>query len=238
MNGEHRLQDAEGHGGRLIGALAVGLLLAVPIGALLSLAGLLVFYLGLFFFLLFGMMLGASMFRVLKKVRPVATGSLVTVGLIVALFAFGVSLWVESVRVPWHVAKKANYALPLSGERVTEANAEAARQDLEHQRALVAKEAAETIAKRYPPGGLIGYVRWAATDGKLEFVAPNRDAGKIHYQLSQGPIGFCIRLAICAAFICIGVLAQLWPLREAEDRLRVSASTEDGVTTPSALPPT
>lgn len=238
MHGEHTSPAPEGHAGRWVAALLVGLLLAVPIGALLSLAGLLVFYLGLFFFLLFGLMLGAAMFRVLKPIRPVSAKPLAVTGVLVALFAFGVSIWVEAARIPAHVAKKTEYAPSLAGERVTKANAEAARKDLERRRALVESRAREALTERYPPGGVLGYLRWAATDGKLKIESPEDDGTTIDYRLSQGPIGFSIRLVICAAFICLGVVAQLWPLRRARDAAPVSADDAEGVTTASAAPPT
>lgn len=230
--------EGEGRGGRLTAALIVGLLLAIPIGALLSLAGLLVFFLGIFFFLLFGLMLGAAMFRVLRPVRPLPARSLAMIGVVVGVFAFGMSLWVEAARMPEHVARKANYAPSLGGERLTEGTAEAARLDLERRRRLVAERVAAKLDADYPPGGVIGYVRWAASDGRLTLDPPDPEGPSIEYKLSQGPIGFCIRLTVCAILICVGAVALIWPLRRAEDRATDVTSSEDGVTTPSASPPT
>jgi hypothetical protein len=240
MDGQRSVMNASRNGrrGRLAAALIVGLLLAIPIGALLSLAGLLVFFLGLFFFLLFGLMLGAAMFRVLVTARPLPARSLAAIGVTTGLFAFGVSLWVESARLPAHVAKKAYLAPSFPGEHVTEGKAEAARLDLERRRRAVEARASAELTERYPPGGLIGYVRWAATNGHLEFESPDPGGATIDYRLAQGPIGFCIRLTICALLICSGVVALIWPLRRAEVSSADSATSEEGVTTPSASRPT
>jgi hypothetical protein len=214
-------------------AVLFGALFSIPIGMLLSYLGLLVFYLGLFFFLIFGLVLGAAVYRIGKSRQPVPRSALIIGALVVALVPFFISLVLESRRLPGHVATKAEY--PPSDQKVTSQNVEEARAEWAAQQRQIRETVSRLLAERYPPGGFWGYLRWAATDGRLEFEPPFQGP-KIKYKLSQSPLGFKVRVVLCLVLLYGGVLAQVWSLRRPPEETAAQPPEEPATT--SATPPT
>ena len=73
-------------------ALVAGCLLALPVGWLLATLAMLPFFLGLFFCMLFSLLVGAVVYRVGKPAAPQARPLLWMIGIAVGLAVFGVSL--------------------------------------------------------------------------------------------------------------------------------------------------
>ncbi len=95
-----------GRGGRSSdwpkGVLA-GVGAALPIGWLLCYGALLPFFLGLFFFMLFGLLVGAVVFRIGQGARPIARSRIVGGTTVVVLAVMVVSLTVEGRDFPSQV---------------------------------------------------------------------------------------------------------------------------------------
>jgi len=218
-------------------AVLAGGVVAAPVGLLLSFLGLLVMYLGLFFFLLLGLMVGAFMYRVAGAGACVSKPALVCGGLAVALLTYFISLFLESRRLADHVANSFQYPTVSAGQPVTPANVEEVRARMASQKQQVRDRVWQMLAGRCPPGGFLGYVRWAATDGKLELEVPFAER-PIKYRLSQSPLGFKLRFSLCLVLLCAGVLAQVWPLRRAGVSVAEVRAESAASTRPSAIPPT
>ena len=87
-------------------AVAVAAVVSLPCGYLLSYGAFILTYFGLFFFLLFGLLIGAIMFRIALPARPVPRWQVLTGSLIVAAVCGGFSLAVECWQFPSDAAKR------------------------------------------------------------------------------------------------------------------------------------
>jgi hypothetical protein len=194
---------ARGSSFRWYVATAVALVCAVPIGWLLATAALLPFYLGLFFFALFGLMLGAVQYRIGSPAAPIAKSAIYTGGILLIV-------------VTWLIAMGFEYDhLYSDGVRLAK----------ERQRVLTPEQlrAIDTdtpalirgyLASKYPPGGVIGYMEWAARSGQMT-VTTTAGGRPILFRLRQGPIGWCLRVVISAALLTFGVMSQIVGLTRA-----------------------
>jgi len=138
----------------VLAAVGVGL----PIGWLLCFGALLPYFLGLFFFLLFGLLLGAVMYRLTSAARPVPRGRLIAAAVIIPLFAWTVSVVVEAHDFPRQMA---DYSIGKAGKLP-------ANMAADQFRAASEADVRRFLNERYPPGGTWGYIRWAVTSSRLE----------------------------------------------------------------------
>lgn len=143
-------------------ALAVGVLLGVPVGWLLSHVVFLPypFYpLGLFFFVLFGLVIGAVVYRVGAACRPAPRARVRTGVFVVVAVCFGCSLLAEATRFPTDVAESV-----LRGDirkLPKGVSPDAFRADC----AEFVRDRLQEVAW---PGGVAGYFRWTIASGRLE----------------------------------------------------------------------
>ena len=93
--------------GSMAGGLIAGLMFATPFAVLLSFVGLLVFYLGLFFFMIFGLLIGALMYRMWAPLRPLSRQRMLVGTAIVTLYAWGSALYLEGHWISINVSKAA-----------------------------------------------------------------------------------------------------------------------------------
>ncbi len=196
-------EPTERAGARWAGATALGLGLAFPIGYLCSFLGLLIFYLGLFFFLLLGLLLGAAMYRVGQAARPVRRDVIIGSVSLVSAVVMLVSLYFEYRNLCPHVAARVLGMTPALPEDKTP-------QDVRQQ---VRRFVERSLREDHPPGGLIGYVLWASGDGELTCPAVRATGRPIAYKLSQSPLGWKLRVILSAVLLAGAVLSQVWPLR-------------------------
>jgi hypothetical protein len=180
-------------------AVALGVALAIPFGWLLSHAAQLPFYLGLFFFVLFGLLIGAVMFRVSAPRRPYGLPSLTVGSALVILVAFVLSIFVESRDFPTTIAKRAGEQARVMREMSIYA-----------YRTQIAEGVRTYLGERFPPGGTIGYVRWALTKGVLEPADVPGLTGALHPR--QGRVGWGIRVVLSIVLLCFGLGSQTFPL--------------------------
>ncbi len=179
----------------------VGLMFSVPLGWLLSHAAQLPFYLGLFFFPLFGLVIGAAMYRAAQRSRPYHSMPLIVGTTVVVLFCWLFSLMVESRDMPVWVAANAsrNPRLKLQG------------QSIDAYRASVVVNMSQHLRQKYPPGGLLGYARWAATDGEItKDVAPGL-MRTIH--APQRGVSWMVRVVLSVGLLAFGIGSQTLILR-------------------------
>ncbi len=185
-------------------AVLVSLAASLPLIWLLSFAGLLPFLLGLFFFMLFGVVIGAVAHRVAAPCRPYGRVTLLVGTTVIVVLVWGAALVKESYDFPRDMAKNALTRRQEIGERTAG-----------EYKTLVAGQVRSFLAKRYPSGGPVGYVRWMIDGGKIEKgKLPNVDRA-----LSRGQAGgwHVLRLLLSLAFLGYGVASQTFPMRLATE---------------------
>jgi len=183
---------------RWVAAVLSGVVLGMPVGWLLAHLGLLPFYLGLFFFTLFGLLIGAVVYRVGIPAAPLPRSVLWVGGLVVVAATWTVSivfeyrhLYPDAIRCVKQAHRK---FLPPA--------------QLEAINARTPVRVREYLWREHPPGGLAGYLRWAATSGRMP-VGELPSGRVITYVLRQGPIGWSVRVLVSVAMLTFGVLSQV-----------------------------
>jgi hypothetical protein len=151
----------------LVQAVLVGVILSVALGwTLLSAALSLPFLLGLFFFMLFGMVIGAAMFRFAAPARPIAKSRIVAMTAIVTFVCWSVAVARECVEFPEDFV---NATLKNKSLYIAEGN-----QSYERVRGEIFTFIDEYLDTRYPPGGAVGYMRLAAGGQPVELDIPSQ----------------------------------------------------------------
>jgi hypothetical protein len=183
-------------------SLLIGLLVAIPSGWLLAYLAALPFFLGMFFFLLLGLMIGAVMFRVGSKAPEPSARTLWMAGTAVTAAALLISLWAEYQALPRSVEKRIreSYAGSFTPEMWAEL------------RTGVRDFIPTELQNRYPPGGFLGYLRWAATSGKLDCPRISK-AAAVEYRMSQRGTVWAIRVALSLLMLEWTIMSQLLGLR-------------------------
>lgn len=189
-------------GGRLAGGILLGMLVGVPLGYLLCYASFLVTMLGLFFFMLFGLVIGAAVYRVWSPLQPMARWKVRLGVALVAFAAWGSSLVWEGITFPVDVGKKAIEQvekIDTPGKRGMDVRADAERATREY------------LAERHPPGGIVGYWRWALSEHSIAIpITGAKDPQPIHY---SGTGWICVvRVVLSAAAMVVALYAVLIPL--------------------------
>jgi len=174
---------------------------ALPLAWLLGWGGLLPFFLGLFFYALFGLMIGAFAYRLAAPGRPYPPRSLMAGTAALLVVTFGVSTYSEYLSFADNVAGVGMEQKRFLGDR-----------EPADFRAQLVTNAREFLSEQYPPGGVIGYIRWAATDGD---VSPKDVSGlrRTINNMRQGHIGWTIRVTLAIALLAFGIGSQTLALR-------------------------
>ncbi|MFH0982838.1 MAG: hypothetical protein V2A79_15050 [Planctomycetota bacterium] len=191
--------------GRVPGGIVVGVLLAIPLGLLLSYAAFLVAMLGLFYFVLFGLLIGGAIYRVWLPLRPLAPRT-VKLGVAVAVLAgWGGSLVWEGLTFPSQVAKDAiKQVVKLPEKTDPEVRADDVRSD-------AARAARRFLAERYPPGGVIGYWRWAMAEKTIAIpITGATNPRPLRYRTNGGM--FMARVILSGLAFTLAVYSQVAPL--------------------------
>ena len=130
-------------GARLVGGTLLGMALGGLLSYLLAYASFLIAMLGLFFFVLFGVLTGAAMYRLWSPVQPVAPWKVFLGVVPVVLAGWGGSLVWEGITFPSDVAKKA-----IKQVKVLEDPDQSAAD----VRADAVRSTQVYLAERHPPG--------------------------------------------------------------------------------------
>jgi len=185
-------------------AVLVGLIVAMPLAWLLSFAGMLPGFLGLFFFALFGVVIGATVHRVAAPGRPYNKWVVLAGTTVVVLVTWLVAIGIESRDFPRGVAIRAGNQTRNIGD-----------QTIEEFRAAVAADVGRFLRERHPPGGVIGYTRWMLLSGELQ---AEQIAGLGRpIRLSQRRYTFAIRVVLSIALLAYGVSSQTFLLKRVQD---------------------
>lgn len=181
--------------GRLWAGAFVGAIVAIPLAWLLSYGATLPFLLGIFFFALFGLIIGAATFRVAAPRKPYGKTAVLTVTTALVAYVFAFALVKESRDLPSDIAKKAaKKTADLGGRTGAE------------YRADVATEVEHYLQTRYAPGGTFGYVRWVLTNGKIARGGlPSVDADLTALQTRTT---WAIRVVLSIALLAFGIGSQ------------------------------
>lgn len=204
---------ARGFPARMILAIVVGAALAVFLGAtLLTWALSLMFMLGLFFFMLFGLLIGAVMFRIAKPARPYASAPLWVASIIIALAGWGTAIYKEAADFPSDFAQRVMrnaqvYKLYIPQGKYHEVEADVRNFITRH------------LAEKYPPGGCIGYYKLAASGAAVHVELANQ------FRTFDIPAAarwwvWWIRVALAPVLMALAVRALIDPLKNATDPVR------------------
>lgn len=194
-----------------MGVLASSIM-AIPLGWLLSFGAALPAFLGLFFFTLFGLVIGSTAFRIAAPARPIAKSSAVAGTALLVTLTLTISIVREAIDFPQDMAEQAiGKTTNLGGQSPAEF------------RGAVAQAVAQIIETTHPPGGVIGYVHWVITDGKI---------GKSESELLTKTLTvpyrgawWIIRELLATALLVFGIGSQTWLLtRAASPPLETSKS--------------
>jgi hypothetical protein len=191
------------------GVLA-GSLLALPLSWLLSYAAALPFFLGLFFFMLFGVIIGAGTYRVASRAAPVAPSAVIVGTTFLIALTMGVSLVKEAHDFPDDVAHTATRRTRDLGGR-----------SAEQFRAAVASDVRIFLSERYGPGPIWGYIRWALKDGSLRPGDIPTLSKPISVPAAQTKWWWAARVVASLALLSFGIASQTFALRDSQ---RMSAT--------------
>ncbi len=186
-------------------SLLSGCVVGVPAGCLLAYLAVLPLFVGLFFFLLVGLVIGAVMFRFGKPAAPVRPATLRQISAAVTVLVWATGLVVEYVEFPDDAARAVRRSLP---QRLT----------LEQQDELrdnTRRHVLSQLTGRDFQGGFVGYLRgfpsylkWAATQGTME--CPRVFNDSMHtLKLPQRGIPWLIRVLVSLGLLAFPILSQL-----------------------------
>lgn len=204
----HALQwnsDVPGPVGRWWAGVALAALIALPLAWLLSYAAALPFFLGLFFFMLFGLMIGATAFRIAARGRPYCTSSLILGTTLLVATTWGLSLLKEARDFPNDVAKRVSLRTRDIGDRT-----------VAEFRSAVASDVRALLSTRYGPGPIWGYVRWVLTSGEIrrgELPTLNKS---VHIPAAHVSGWWAFRVVASVALLGFGIASQTLLLRVPE----------------------
>ena len=198
--------EAETKRSRITWSWVAGVVVGIPFALLLAYLATLPFFLGLFFFLLVGLLTGAVMCRFGQRAIPVQPRTLWLIGADVAVFIWLLALVVEYAGFPGEAARAVSNSVPsyiITEER---------RAQLHDDTYLYAL--GQLTGGDFEGGasdhvrGFFGYLGWAVSGGTMACprVIDNYDA-PYQYVLSQGGVTWLVRVIMSLALLGFGILA-------------------------------
>jgi len=177
----------------------VALVVSLPLAWLLSYAASLPFFLGVFFFALFGLVIGAVVYRIASPARPYGRWTVFLGTTALVAVCWGLSIAKES-----H-----DFAVELADEAVRRARDIAPRTAAQY-RVEVADSIRAYLREHHPPGGILGYVHWTLTRAEIK----KGDIPLVEHTLkrSQGRWSWAIRVVLSIGLLAFGVSSQVFPL--------------------------
>jgi len=185
-------------------ATAAGTIVSLPLSWLLSYAAMLPFYIGLFFFMLFGLVIGAVTFRVAAPGRPYRRFAVLTGTTLIVVVCWSLSLVKESRDFPADIA-----------DDTVRRSRDIGRQSADDYRTAVAQEVRAFLRVRHPPGGVLGYAHWMLLEGEIKKGAiPSFDQT---LRRSPARIGWAVRVVLSIALLAFALGSQTLPLSRPTD---------------------
>jgi len=190
--------------------------------------GNLFYFLGLFFFILFGLIHGAATFRFLSAFRPIRRPTLTCIGGLFALLTWGGGLVLEASYLPADVydatIKTFKRGLPPGLPRA----------DFERD---VRVQTTDFLRENYGSNLTISYVRWELAGGAMELTVRGRERS-LAYERPQRKIGFALRVLISLVLVAYGMFSQIGVLTKTKEQLQAekeAATDEEDTPDPKAM---
>ncbi len=184
-----------------------GLLVAILLSwTLLSVALSLPFFLGLFFFMLFGLIIGAVMFRFANPHRPVAKSGIVLSTAVVSLICWAVALYGECVEFPEDFADR---AIKSSKIWIPDNAYHEVREQLN-------VFIVDYLKTKYPPGGVLGYLKMTAVGDPIEIDIPNQPK-VVTLPPRATAASWWIRVVLSLVLLYVAVYAVTCDLAQSEE---------------------
>jgi hypothetical protein len=188
------------------------------VGWLLASLALLPAFLGLFFNVLLGLIVGATVYRVAQPARPIPRFGAIGLGIVVAASIWIVSLAGEYYNtrgydLPWYNADGWQWT-PIEGDATRSVRRFYSRKALTTQqtqrlRARTRRIFQKELKQHYPPGGFVGFLKWsAANEGSLAL--PRVFSNSTHTLApKQRGVVWLIRIALSFALMAGAVISQV-----------------------------
>jgi hypothetical protein len=203
----------------IVFSFVAGVAVAAPSGWLLAYLAALPFLLGLFFFLLLGLIVGATIYRVGSKAPVPTTATLWVLGSSAACVLMLVSLYTEYRALPRSLEKKVR-------DSIFESLPDPQREELHRG---VSQFVATELATNYSPGGFPGYLRWAATNGRFKCPRILR-ASTVEFRLSHQRTLWMVRVGLSLLMAEWTIMSQVLGLRPRPPRDEAEQSGEPAET--------
>lgn len=187
-------------------AVLSALVLAIPLGWLLSYGAALVALLGLYFFALFGIILGGLMYRIASPVRPIPNTLVIAGVTIVTLFCWGISMGLEVYEFPTDKADQAAQKVPILPDEM----------DVTDFKNHVATFVRDTLRENHGGSGFIGYARWVISSSRMELEVETIEK-PIILQSIQYKSWWAFRVLASIAFMWFAIYAVVHPLKGIDD---------------------
>lgn len=181
------------------------------------------FYLGLFFFMLFGLVLGAAIFRLLAAFGSLSRRSSWRVAIFFIALPWLGGLALEAQYFPTDV-----YDACVERHRLRRPSG---AQDENPLKQDIPQQARTFLREQYGSVLTLSYLRWAVQDGSLEIHLHDLNKS-LTYELRQRPLGLVIRLAASLLLLGYGVFSQVGKLSRASEKAK-SGSVSDDSSRPS-----
>jgi hypothetical protein len=182
-------------------AVLAGAIVSLPLAWLLSFGAALVALLGLFFFSLFGLVIGAVMFRIGAAARPLPKGVVRLGTAIVVTLCWGLAMEIEVQQFP---TDKAAYAIGIVSPLPDGVDRDAFQNS-------VAQFVRDTLANDYGSSGFFGYARWILASSRMEYKVET-----MKYPIVLRPVQYRwwwgIRVVASIAMLWFGMYSMVAPL--------------------------
>jgi hypothetical protein len=225
--------SAPANGVRLGWSFIAGCAAGVPAGVLLSYLAVLPLFLGLFFFLLLGLMVGAIMFRFGRGAAPASRRSLWLLGSAVVLVMWTTTLFVEYLLFPGYAAQQVARQVSKSRQRRLQLE-ERKKIESETRQYVLSRLAGRQYRGTVLDGlrGFAGYLGWVVRDGSIQSPRVLDDA-TVLVQVSQRRRAWVFRVVASLALLEFAVLSQFLGLSRPPKKKRGDENPPD----PGSIPP-
>ncbi|GJM25633.1 MAG: hypothetical protein DHS20C16_20480 [Phycisphaerae bacterium] len=177
----------------------VGLIVASALGyTLLSYALSLIAMLGLFFFMLFGLIIGAAMYRSADKSRIVPRPNAIVATVVVSLVCWSIAVTKEAVDYPQDFVRAA-----IENKKVRKP-----RGKVEEIQTELHGFINEYLKTEYPPGGVLGYFKMVATGGAVELTISSQ-INPVTIKPRVSPVVWWIRVLASVVLLYFSIWSQV-----------------------------
>ncbi len=191
--------------------------------------GNLFYFLGLFFFILFGLIHGAAVFRFLSAFRPIRRPTLICIGCLFVLVTWGGGLVLEASYLP---------------EDVYDATIKTFRRGLPPGlqaagfKTDVLAQTTDYLRENYGSNRTVSYIRWELAGGSMNLDVRGRER-PLPYKRPQRKIGFALRVLVSLVLVVYGMFSQIGVLTKTREQLQAkknAATEEEDTPDPKAVP--